>query len=132
MSEENVEIVRAIFDSWTHGDFRAAVSHLDEHVLFVVSRDFPEFGVFVGPEAVAEYTRGFLAQYQQATIEAKDLHPVGDTVLASVVQHSKGRASGIEGDLGYFILFTFRGRKIVRMESLRYEAEALQAAGLSE
>ena len=30
------------------------------------------------------------------------------------------------------MLFTFRGRKIVRMESIVDEGEALEAAGLSE
>jgi ketosteroid isomerase-like protein len=57
---------------------------------------------------------------------------VGDTVLAEVVQHGKGRASGVEGDNQYFQLFTFRGGKIVRMESIMSEAEALEAVGLSE
>jgi ketosteroid isomerase-like protein len=44
----------------------------------------------------------------------------------------KGRASGIEGDDRYYQLFTFRGGKIVRMEVIRDEAEALEAVGLSE
>jgi hypothetical protein len=57
---------------------------------------------------------------------------VGDTVLAQVVQHAKGRASGIEGDLSYFMLFTFRGKKIVRTEVVMHYAEALEAVGLSE
>jgi hypothetical protein len=30
------------------------------------------------------------------------------------------------------VLFTFRGRKIVRMESIMGESEALEAAGLRE
>ena len=57
---------------------------------------------------------------------------VDGTVLAQIVQHGKGRASGIEGDNRYFQLFTFRGQKIVRMESIMDEAEALEAVGLSE
>jgi ketosteroid isomerase-like protein len=57
---------------------------------------------------------------------------VGDTVLAETVQHAKGRVSGIEGEISYFILFTFRGGKIVRMESVMHRAEALEALGLSE
>ena len=76
--------------------------------------------------------RRFLDQWEEVTIEAKRLRAVGDTVLATVVQHGKGRASGIEGDTHYFQLFTFRGGKIVRMESVMGQAEALEAAGLSE
>jgi hypothetical protein len=32
----------------------------------------------------------------------------------------------------YFWLFSFRGGKIIRLESVRDETSALQAAGLSE
>jgi hypothetical protein len=38
--------------------------------------------------------------------------------------------SGIEGDDHYFMLFTFRGAIIVRIDSVRDEREALEAAGL--
>jgi hypothetical protein len=51
--------------------------------------------------------------------------------VACVVQHGKGKVSGIEGDDSYFMLFTFHGGKIVRIESVRTEGEALEAAGLS-
>ena len=74
----------------------------------------------------------FLEQWERLTIEAKRIESVGDTVLAHVVQRAKGRASGIEGDLFYFMLFTFRGKKIVRLENLMDEGEALEAAGLLE
>jgi hypothetical protein len=40
--------------------------------------------------------------------------------------------SGIEGDDHYFMLFTFRGAIIVRIDSVRDEREALEAAGLRE
>jgi ketosteroid isomerase-like protein len=130
MSQENVEVVRRIFEAWATGDFRAGVNDLDPHVMFVTPPDFPEFGVFVGPDGVRDFMQRFLEQWDRLTIEAKDLQVVGDTVLAHVVQHGKGRTSGIEGDNRYFMLFTFRGNKIVRMENVMDEAEALEAVGL--
>jgi ketosteroid isomerase-like protein len=71
-----------------------------------------------------------LEQWERLTVEASDFEVAGDTVLASVVQHAKGRASGIEGDDPYFMLFTFRGRQIVRIETVRNRQEARSAAGL--
>jgi ketosteroid isomerase-like protein len=97
-----------------------------------MSSDFPAFGVFYGIDQVRAYWRDFLEQFERTTIEAKRLRATGDTVLAQVVQHAKGRASGVEGDIPYFMLFTFRGKKIVRVESVIEEAQALKAAGLSE
>ena len=132
MSQENVETVRRIFDAWAEGDLSAGRGDLDEHIVFVVSPDFPAWGVHVGRDGVRDYMREFLAQWERVTISAKRIEAVGDTVLADVVQHGKGKASGIEGDLRYFMLFTFRGGAIVRWECLLNEAEALEAVGLAE
>jgi ketosteroid isomerase-like protein len=132
MSQENVEVVRRIYEAWASGDFRAGADDLDRHVVLVIGPEFAEFGVFVGPDGVREFMRRFLEQWERLTIEATSIRTVGDTVLAQVVQHGKGRASGIEGDHRYFQLFTFRGGKIVRMESIIGKAEALEAVGLSE
>ncbi len=76
--------------------------------------------------------RRFLEQFERVTIEAEQIEAVGDTILVHVVQHGKYRTSGVEGDNQYFMLFTFRGRRIVRIETVMEEAEALEALGLSE
>jgi hypothetical protein len=76
--------------------------------------------------------RDFLRQWVGYVIEAKELKPIGDTVLASTVWRAAGRYTGIHTEASFFLLFTFRGRKIVRMESIVDEGEALEAAGLSE
>ena len=132
MSQENAEIVRQIYEAWAKGDFRAG-DHFDPHVVWVIrSPDFPEFGVFSGPAGLTTYTRRVLEQWERLTVEATQIQAVGDTVLVHVVQHGKGRASGIEVDDTYFMLFTFRGKQIVRMETVRDEGDALEAVGLSE
>jgi ketosteroid isomerase-like protein len=132
MSQENVELVRRIYDAWAIGNFRAGFDELDQHVVFVVSPEFPTFGVFLGRDGVRNYMWDFLEQWERMTIEAKHIEGVGDTVLARVVQHGKGRASGVEVAVEHFMLFTFRGRKIVRIESIISEGEALEAVGLPE
>ena len=91
----------------------------------------PEFGVFVGPDGVRQFMHRFLEQWKRMTIEAKHLEVVGDTVLAHVVLHQEGRTSGVTGEQSSFMLFTFRGRKIIRIESVLHKAKALEAVGLS-
>ena len=132
MSQENVEIVRRMFDAWATGDLRAGADVLDQHVVFIVSPDFPAFGVHHGPDGVRSYMRDFVEQWERVTIKAKRIEAVGDTILVQVVQHNTGKTSGIEGELEHFMLFTFRGKKIVRWESVMSEAEALEAVGLPE
>ena len=70
MSQENVEIVRRIYEAWAQGDFRARIGDLDQHVVLVIRSDFPEFGVFLGHDGVRDYMRRFLEQWEQLTIEA--------------------------------------------------------------
>ena len=43
MSQENVEAVRRIFESWGSGDWSIGTDYLDEHAVCVVSSDFPAF-----------------------------------------------------------------------------------------
>ena len=134
MAEQHVEIVRRIYDAWGAGDFSVGLDDLDPHVTFVVRRPFPEPAVLTGPEAISNYMLGFLQQFEPGshTIRADRLRSAGDTVIADVHQHAVGRSSGVEGDLKFLMLFTFRGRKIVRMESMVTEAEAREATGLSD
>ncbi len=138
MSQENVEIVRRIFEGWATGDFGVGVAAFDPQVMIVVPPGFPEPGVYVGAEGIREFTRRFLAPYERVTIEATALRVAGAKVLADVVQAGKRRSSGLDmrGHVLHarpvLISFTLRGRKIVRMESVLDKADALKAARLSE
>jgi ketosteroid isomerase-like protein len=132
VSRENVEIVRAILDSWGEGDFRAGADDLDPHVMFIVRPPLAEPGERVGPEGISAYMRDFLRQWTDYVIEGKDLKASGDTVLASTTWRATGRGSGVPMEQAFFMLFTFRGRKIVRLESIVDAEDALEAAGLEE
>ncbi len=132
MSEENVEIVGAMYDAWAQGDFNAGAADLDPDVTFIVQPPFLEPGVYQGPEGVRDYMHRFLTNWEHYTIEAEQLQAVGDTVLARIHQRGKGRASGVETDMRSYMLFTFRGRRVVQIESVLEESKALKAAGLSE
>ena len=132
MSQEHVEIVRRILGQWAAGEFSAGASDLDPHVMFVVRPPFVESGAVVGPEGIRDYMRHLLDHWERYAVEATELQAVGDTVLAHALQRGEGKASRIETEQQFFMLFTFRGRKIVRIESVLEEEQALDAAGLRE
>ncbi len=127
-----VDVVRGIFDAWARGDFRAATRLFDPHVLLILRPEFPEPGVYHGSEEIARYTRGLLSSWEDFAIEAEELLPAGDSVVAAVRQRGVGRASGLVTDLRYFQVFTFRGDAIIRIESIGRREEALAAVGLRE
>jgi ketosteroid isomerase-like protein len=139
MSQENVEVVRGVYERWSEGDFRASVDLLDPHVVLVLDPEFapylmsnPDEGAFYGIEAVAAYTRDILEPMTHLTMEAEEIVAAGDSVLVSVRQRGVGSTSGVPTEMRYFTLWTFRGRRVIRIESFRERAEALEAAGLRE
>jgi ketosteroid isomerase-like protein len=132
MSQETVEIVQRIFDSWATGDFGAGLADLDPEVVFVVRHPFPEAVETIGPDGIKQYMRRFLDNWETYAVEARDLQAVGDTVVADAMQRGEGKASGIEMEQQFFMLFTFREGKIVRIESVLDRDQALEAAGLRE
>jgi ketosteroid isomerase-like protein len=132
MSQENVEVVRRIFDRWATGDFGAGLADLDPDAVFVVRRPFPEAVETVGADGIRKYMRGFLDNWERYAVEARTLRAAGDIVMADAVQRGKGKASRIEMEQEFFMLFTFRRGKIARIESVLNEREALKAAGLRE
>ena len=131
MSQANVETVRAVYEGWSEGDFRASAEVLDPHVVLVVHPGFPDAGTYVGVEAIAAYTRAaMLETWTRFTVEAEELVAAGDTVLATVRQHGVGRTSGVSAEMRYFTLWSLRAGKVIRIESFRDRSEALAAAGL--
>lgn len=132
MSEEHIEIVRSMTNEWAKGHFAAGANDLDAEVQFIVRPDFPSSISCVGPAEVARYMVGFLEEWTHYSIRAAELRSYGDTVLASIVQRGAGRASGVLTEQRSFMLFTFRGDRIIRIESILREADALAAVSASE
>jgi ketosteroid isomerase-like protein len=132
MSQENVEIVRGIYEEWRKGNFRAGVELYDPLALLVQGEGFPESGAYLGLDEIARYMRAFLEAWKHVTIEAQDLVESGDSVVAAVLQRAIGKGSAAPGELRYFQVWSFRGGKVIRLEVCRERAEALEAAGLSE
>ena len=81
-----LDVVRRISDDWSRGDFRDTASVYDPHALLVLRPEFPDSGVYHGPEEIARYTRDLLASWTDFAIEA------GDSVVVAVHQRaSAGR-----------------------------------------
>ena len=132
MPQENLEIVRGVYERWGNGEFGASLDVFDPLVLFVLGPGFPDEGTYLGFEQVVGYTRGFLEPWTRIAIEAEELTEAGDSVLAAVRQHGVGNKSEIATELRYYQVWSFRGRKVIRLENFREHSEALAAAGLTE
>ena len=129
VSEENLEIVRGIYDSWAGGDFRAGTELFDPWVVLVLRPEFPDAGAYLGPDGIRRYMRGFLEGWDQAMIEGEEFIAAGDSVVVRVHQQASGQKSGIPVDMRYFQVWTLRGGAVIRIESIKEREEALEAVG---
>jgi ketosteroid isomerase-like protein len=130
MSQEKVEAIRAVYDRWAEGDFRATLDVADQHIVFVLGPEFPDSGTYLGLDALADYTRGFLEPWTHITIQAEELIDAGDSVVAAIRQRGTGTESGVETEFRYYQVWTFRGDRVIRFENFRERSEALEAVGL--
>ena len=133
MSQENIEAVRAVYEEWGNGNFRAGIDLYDPKVMLVQSAEFPEPGSYLGLKGIGQYMRTFLEAWEKLTIEAEDLVDVGDSVVAAVVQRGIGKGSGAApAELRYFHVWSFRAGSVIRLDVLRDRAAAFEAAGVRE
>lgn len=74
--------------------------------------------------------RAFLDPWTTITIKAREITPAGDSVVVAVRQRGVGASSGVETDFRYFQVWTFRGRSVIRIESIMNRREAFDSVDL--
>jgi ketosteroid isomerase-like protein len=131
MSQQNVEIVRCIYDAYVSGDFEAAFSRIDPDVTFDVSIH-PEGEVYRGHQGVAEALRTWTGTWEGFRLEVQELIDAGDHIIGVEHQSGRGRGSGLPLSQTYFSVFTIADAQVTRIAWVQSRADALEAAGLSE
>jgi ketosteroid isomerase-like protein len=131
MSQENVEIVRDIYEELMRGNEVAFRDRLDPEVLYWLRADDPEPGPYEGRDAAMEWIAhppGFVEVHTQAHA----IVDAGDFVVASVHTSGRGATSGAPYDVEGAIVHRFEAGRIVEMREFADRGEALAAVGLSE
>jgi ketosteroid isomerase-like protein len=133
MSEENVEIIRAMYEDWARGDFPP--TFMDPDIVHSrIGAQTPDMeGEWQGLEAFARAFADYLHAFADLRTEAEEIIDLDDDrVLVLARQRAKGKLSGVPIDHELGELFTLRAGKVVRYDSYWELAQALEAAGLSE
>ena len=129
MSEENVEIVRRLYDLQFTPEF---LELLDPNVVWLNHASAPETRPYVEHEGVAEWAAGFqrhIGDFRFQLTEVIDAD--GDQVVVVHRVSATGRASGVSLEQTGASLITLLNKKIVRVQGFETRAQALEAAGLS-
>ena len=136
MSQENVEIVRAVFEAWNAGDMEALLADVHPELVYHPRADEPDPSPHVGRDAFERLVRGFVDSFSEITFEVLEVIDAGDHVIASTVLHvvlrGQGSASGAGVSDAYVFVYKLRDGLVVEGWEYRTKEEALEAVGLSE
>ena len=136
MSEENVEIVRRVFDAGARRDAATVLAHYDPEVEWDVSRTHGGMvgqTIYHGHEGLRSFFRDWSEAWENVAYDYEELLDAGEQVISVQTTRGRGRASraGVEWTQ-HTGVWTVREGKIVRVVWFPTRAEALEAAGLSE
>ena len=132
MSQANVEIVRAVFDRYLHGDEAAALALFAPDIVVTQFPDQLDGREFHGHQGVREAMAEWVGTWDDWTIELLRARGLGERVLAIARQRGRGKASGVPIESDVAFLFTICRGAIARWQMFRTEREALKALGLEE
>jgi ketosteroid isomerase-like protein len=136
MSQENVEIVRKVFDAAAHGDTAGVFDLYDPYVVWDATRT--ERGAITGKvvqgrEGLLKWLREWYEAWETMDDILEELIDAGQQRVVSImVQRGRGRASGIEVENRMGAVWTLQDGKIIWVVWFPSREDALEAAGLSE
>src|SRR6476660_9570338 len=128
MSEENVEIVRRVYDCLARRDWDAMWGDFTPD--FVLDTQIA--GSYRGRDACQAFLEDQISPFESWTAAPVDVFEVGEHVAAYVKVRSRPKESRAEIEALVGHLFTLRDGLVVRLQTFPKREKALEAAGLSE
>jgi ketosteroid isomerase-like protein len=124
MSTTRFELIRAGIAAMNEGDYDRTA---DMFAIDAEVQRADQFGTVRGREAIRRWLAPDAIEQQGAVIA---LEESGDHVLATCDLRIRGTGSGVEVANTVYVVLTFRGTQVSRMEVYFQQAEAAAAAGL--
>jgi hypothetical protein len=133
MSEENVELTYLASDAFNRRDLEALLALADPEIE-AYSRivELEGGGPYRGHQGVRAWWKDVLDIAPDLRHEIEEVRDIGDVTVARLRQHGRGVGSDAPMEQTQWIVTKWRNKKAVWWQILLSEAEALEAAGLSE
>jgi ketosteroid isomerase-like protein len=132
MSQENVEIVRSVYDAWAREEFPGPLELMDPEIEYVNPIGAVEPGTRRGLDAFHRAVEKVFEGWATWEMEPEVLKAAGDKVAVAVRYRARGRESGVEVDGRESALWTLRDGRVVRYAWFHGPADAFEAVGLVE
>ena len=130
MSRENVELLRRGFTALNHSDLEVFLATVHPEVEFTSLIAEAEGQTFRGHDGVRRWWQEVVLPLGGLHGEPEEIRDLGDTVLARVAATYRPR--GVEVPQTIWIIARYRDGMAIWWQFFRTQADALEAAGLSE
>jgi ketosteroid isomerase-like protein len=132
MSEENVEVVRRVYDCLNEGDVEGVIELCADGFVMDMSGRVFNPDVYEGPDGVRRFYQGVKDAWESYHWSVDEARVTGDSVVALLNCRGQSREGGPEVDWRVAWLWKFGGGSPVSVRFYRDRDEALQAAEQSE
>ena len=131
MSEENVEVVKAVFVAWKERDRDAALALMDPDIDVDVAGWTAILGYTGrGREALGRTVDGWLESWTSLEFFPRHFIDAGDQVIVWLTMEGRGRESGVPTEMGGAAVYTVRNGRVSAIHGFNTLAEAAAAAGI--
>jgi len=131
MSQENVEIVRSVYEALNRGDWDAVPR--DAHENFELTTQLgPDPGTRRGREPVMQFLEDYLASFDAFVWEPEEFFEGDNQVVAFVRTRALPRGGNVDLVVRNGWWWTIHDGVILSVKSFPEPERALEAAGLSE
>ena len=130
MSEENVKVVRGMYEAFGRGDIAAVIAALDPRVEWWEAENFiyADGNPYVGPEAVLQGVFMRIAmEWDGFAVTPTDVLDAGDTAIGHGIYSGTHKQTGKQVRAQFAHFFTFRDGKIVKFQQYTDTAQFKQA-----
>ncbi len=131
MSQQNIEIVERLYESWQRDGFGVVSELMDPGIEWVNPSYAVEPGTRHGYDGFATAAEALSSVYGGYEVSGARFYDIGDRVAVTARVATRSRANGvhIEAERGY--VFGLRDGRVVSFAWFNSPGEALEAVGLA-
>ena len=130
MSQENVELIRSLYDGWMRGEM--GLEKFDPDISMVESAEIPGAASAYGLDSVRRYMESFAKYWDDIRFEAQDYIDCGEQVVVTARLVGRGKTSGVDVTRTWAYVWTVRGGRVLGMVGYADREQALKVLGLEE
>jgi ketosteroid isomerase-like protein len=133
MSEQNVKIIRGMYEAFGSGDISTVIAALDPQVEWWEAENFiyADHNPYVGPDGVLSGVFGRLGtEWEGFSVAPSEFLDAGDTVVTSGHYSGTYKKNGTKVRAQFAHFFTFRDGKIIKFQQYTDTAQFLNAVSM--